>query len=100
MPPDVLVAPEVRGPEARRVYLPYVVDALYPRLDVDLGRRRRRADVGLARQPDTGHVTGEDRARVRLQVCEVVVGVARRVVGEEDASYGLRLLFIFEDFDP
>ena len=61
MPPHVLVAPEVRGPEACRIYLPYVVDALYPHLDVDLGRRRRRTDVGLARQPDTGHVTGKER---------------------------------------
>src|SRR5215211_5795608 len=61
MPLDVLVAPEVRGPEAGGGDLPYVVDALYPQLDVDLGRRRRRTDIGLPRQPDTGHVTGKER---------------------------------------
>src|SRR5918997_6812623 len=63
MPSYVLVAPVVRGPEAGRGYLPHVVDAPYPGLKVDLGRRSRRTDVGLARQPYTGHITGKERAR-------------------------------------
>src|SRR5215210_9349600 len=96
MPLHILVAPEVCGPEAGRSNVPHVVDALYPSLDVDLGRRRRRADVGLARQPDTGHVTRKERARVRLQVGEVMVGVARSVMDDEDASRGLRLFPILQ----
>src|SRR5215213_4219181 len=100
MPPHVLVAPEVRGLEACRPYLPYVVDALHPRFDVNLGRWRRRADVGLAWQPDTGHVTGEERPRVRLEVGEVMVGVPRRVMGDEGPACGLHLLSILQDLQP
>src|SRR5439155_26875767 len=54
-----------------------LVERLLPRLDVDLGRRRRRHDEAAGQDAYAARVTGVERP-VGIEVADVVGGVARR----------------------
>jgi hypothetical protein len=54
-----------------------LVERLLPRLDVDLGRRRRRHDEAAGQDADPAGVAGVERP-VGVEVADVVRGVARR----------------------
>src|SRR3954447_8488539 len=78
---------EVRQPEALGLPARDRVNQALPGLDVDVGRRRRGERVGVGRDADAGHVADEGHAARRVEVADVVGGVAGRVLDPEGALH-------------
>ena len=75
--PDVLGDAEVDEREPLGSAALDLVERLLPRLDVDLGRRRRRHDEAAGQDAHAARVAGVERP-VGVEVADVVGGVARR----------------------
>src|SRR5829696_1428061 len=86
---DVVDAPEVGQRERPRGPALDHAERAIPRLDVDVGRRRRRHHVARRRDPDAGDVADERGAGRLVQVAHVMPGVARRVLDAEVVEHGL-----------
>jgi hypothetical protein len=75
--PDVLGDSEVDEGEPLGSAALDLVERVLPRLDVDLGRRRRRHDEAPGQDAHTARVAGVERP-VGVEVADVMGGVARR----------------------
>ena len=76
-------APKCVSPSRLRLPGRDHVERALPRLDVDVGRRRRGERVGVGRDDDAGHVADERPAGVLVEVADVVGGVAGGVLDAE-----------------
>ena len=76
-------APKCVSPSPLRLPGPDDAERALPRLDVDVGRRRRGERVRVGRDDDAGHVADERPAGVVVEVADVVGGVAGGVLDAE-----------------